>query len=494
METDTNTTKMSYLKNLEKERQYSQAKVVATIGPACRNEETLTAMMKAGVDVFRLNFSHGDYDLHAGSIRMIREIAGKLNLNISILADLQGPKIRIGQVEEGTVLEAGAPFFLSTEPMTGTAQGASIGYYDLPKVVNEGEEILIDDGKIRLKVTGTNNADRVETEVVNGGPLYSRKGVNLPQTYVSLPSLTEKDHRDAIFAMEQGVDWIGLSFVRKPQDMKELRALVKQQGKEGQVSILAKIEKPEVLGNIDQVLDCSDGIMVARGDLGVEVSFEQVPIIQKEVIRRAVAKGKPVVVATQMLESMIHNFAPTRAEANDVANAVLDGADAVMLSGETAVGEYPVESVKAMESIIRFTERKGFCYRPCKTPNPEDPDFTKEVVSYSAVQMADSAQAEAIVLFAENKNEVMSVASYRPNCKIFVFTINPLLKSQLGFTWSACVFPIEPMERTAQAAAYANEVLLREGRLHHGSRVVYLSHIPFHQRGESLNTIRLEIC
>lgn len=485
---------MSYLKNLEKEKCYSQAKVVATIGPACRNEETLTAMLKAGVDVCRLNFSHGDYELHAGSIAMIRKVSAKLGLNVSILADLQGPKIRVGEMEEGSFLAPGSTFFLSTVPMTGNAQGASIGYYDLPKVVNEGEEILIDDGKIRLRVTGTNNQDRVETEVVNGGLLSSRKGVNLPNTYVSLPSLTEKDRRDAIFAMEQGVDWIGLSFVRKPQDMKELRALVKEKGKEGEVSILAKIEKPEVLDNIDQVIDCSDGIMVARGDLGVEVSFEQVPIIQKEVIRRAVAKGKPVVVATQMLESMIHNFAPTRAEANDVANAVLDGADAVMLSGETSVGEFPVESVRAMESIIRFTERKGFCYKPCKHPDPSTPNFSKEVISFSAVQMADSAKAEAIVLFVEDKNEVMSVASYRPNARIYVFTTNPLLRSQLGFTWSAQVFPIEPMERTAQAAVYANEVLLREGRLHHGSRVVYLSHIPFHQRGESLNTIRLEVC
>lgn len=471
-----------------------QAKIVATIGPACRNEETLTAMLRAGVNVCRLNFSHGDYGLHAESVRLIRSVSAKLGVEVSILADLQGPKIRVGEVSDQTVLKVGSPFFLTTVPMIGNDQGASIGYLDLPKVVNPGEEILIDDGKIRLKVLDSNGIDRVETQVVNGGVLSSRKGVNLPNTYVSLPSLTEKDRNDAVFAMRNGVDWIGLSFVRKPQDMKELRALVKEEGKDGEVSILAKIEKPEVLDNIDKVIDYSDGIMVARGDLGVEVSFEQVPIIQKDVIRRAVRKGKPVIVATQMLESMIQNFAPTRAEANDVANAVLDGADALMLSGETSVGKFPVSSVEAMARIIGFTEQKGFCYRPAHRPDPEDPDFTKDVICYSAVQMADSAKAEAIVLFVEDIQAVRNVVSYRPSARVFVFTTRMVLRSRLGFSWGVSVFPIEAFERTAQAVAYANEVLLREGWVRHGSRMVYLSHIPFHQRGEGMNTIRLEVC
>lgn len=472
----------------------TRAKIVATIGPACRNEETLTAMIKAGVNVCRLNFSHGDYALHAESIRLIREVSAKLGCKVSILADLQGPKIRVGEIKPGTVLEAGKTFFLSTVPMEGDAKGASIGYLDLPKVVNEGEVILIDDGKIRLKVIGTDGKDRVETLVMNGGELNSRKGVNLPDTYVSLPSLTEKDRKDALFAMSQDVDWIGLSFVRKPQDMRELRQLVKEQGKEGLVSILAKVEKPEVLSHMDQVLEYSDGIMVARGDLGVEVSFEQVPIIQKEVIRKAVAKGKPVIVATQMLESMIHNFAPTRAEANDVANAILDGADAVMLSGETSVGDFPVESVAAMKSIIAYTERKGFCFRPIRKPVADDPNFIRDVVSYGAVQMADTARASAIVLFVEEESAVLNVAAYRPDAQIYVFTTQTALRSRLGLSWAVRVFPIEPMERTAQAVAYANEVLLREGLVDHGSRVVYLSHIPFHQRGEGMNTVRLEVC
>ena len=472
----------------------TKAKIVATIGPACRNEERLAAMLKAGVDVCRLNFSHGDHSFHAESIRLIRQVSAKIGRRVSILADLQGPKIRVGEIKPGTFLEEGRPFFLSTVPMEGDARGASIGYPDLPKVVNEGEEILVDDGKIRLRVTGTNGKDRVETVVVNGGLLNSRKGVNLPDTYVSLPSLTAKDRKDAIFALGRDVDWIGLSFVRKPQDMKELRQLVKEQGKEGLVSILAKIEKPEVLSHIDAVLEYSDGIMVARGDLGVEVSFEQVPIIQKEVIRKAVSKGKPVIVATQMLESMIHNFAPTRAEANDVANAVLDGADAVMLSGETSIGDFPLESVEAMKRIISFTEEKGYCYCPEKRPVASDPDFVKDVISYSAVQMANSAQASAIVLFVEEESAVLRVASYRPCTQIYVFTTQPALGSRLGLSWAVEVFPIEPLERTAQAVAYANEILLREGRVEHGSRVVYLSHIPFHQRGEGMNTIRLEVC
>lgn len=482
---------MSFSKHA-KELNWAQAKIVATMGPACRNEEFLASMMRAGMNVCRLNFSHGDYDFHAETIRMVRRVSQRLGVSVGILADLQGPKIRVGEVAPDTVLKAGQEFFLTTQQMVGNVKGASIGYMDLPRVAHPGEEILIDDGKIRLQVEGTNGTDRVETRVVNGGPLSSRKGVNLPNTYVSLPSMTEKDRNDAVFALRNDVDWIALSFVRNPLDMEDLRTLVKEEGKEGIVSILAKIEKPEVLNSVDEVIDHSDGIMVARGDLGVEVSFEQVPVLQKEIIRRAVAKGKPVIVATQMLESMIHNFAPTRAEANDVANAVLDGADAVMLSGETSVGAYPVESVQAMSRIIRFTENRGFSYKPTHVPDPTSGNFTKDVICHSAVQMADNADVEAIVLFVEDKQAVQNVVSYRPNARVFVFTTQMNLERQFAFTWGVKVFPIEAFERTAQAVAYANAVLLQAGLVEKGDRLIYLSHIPFHQRGEGMNTIRLE--
>lgn len=482
---------MSFSKHV-KELSWAQAKIVATMGPACRNEESLAAMMRAGMNVCRLNFSHGDYDFHAQTIRMIRKVSESLGISVGILADLQGPKIRVGEISPETVLKEGQDFYLTTVQMVGNSQGASIGYMDLPKVAKPGEDILIDDGKLRLRVVGTNGTDRVDTKVVNGGVLSSRKGVNLPDTYVSLPSMTEKDRRDAVFALRNDVDWIALSFVRNPLDMEDLRSLVREEGKEGVVSILAKIEKPEVLNSVDEVIEHSDGIMVARGDLGVEVSFEQVPVLQKDIIRRAVAHGKPVIVATQMLESMVHNFAPTRAEANDVANAVLDGTDAVMLSGETSVGAFPVESVQAMSRIIRFTESRGFSYKPTHVPDPSSANFTKDVICHSAVQMADNASVRAIVLFVEDKQAVQNVVSYRPNARVFVFTTQMGLERQFAFTWGVKVFPIEAFERTAQAVAYANEVLLKAGLVEKGDRLIYLSHIPFHQRGEGMNTIRLE--
>ncbi|MEG1498471.1 MAG: pyruvate kinase [Bacteroidales bacterium] len=484
---------MQYISHLIDKPLLSQVKIVATIGPACNNKKTLSAMIEAGLNVCRLNLSHGTLQDHLEAIKLIRQLSSQMGIPISILADLQGPKLRIGNIENDVILIKDTPFTLVSNPMQGNEHTAYMSYTDFPKVVKPGEEILIDDGKIRLKVIKTNNIDRVETLVINGGPLFSHKGVNLPHTQINLPSLTEKDRQDAIFALHNQVDWLGLSFVRKAQDILELRKLVQEEGKDGQVGILAKIEKPEALACLEEILDVADALMVARGDLGVEVSFEQIPIIQKDIIRQSVAKGKPVIVATQMLESMIHNFVPTRAEANDVANAVLDGADAVMLSGETSVGDFPVESVQAMDSIIRFTEIKGFRFKPKQKPDPESSTFTKETICFSATKMASQANVQAIVLFVDSVQAVLSVASYRPYTKILVFTTNPFLQSALSFVWGVEIFSITPLNRTAEAVNYANALLLKQNILKTGDRVVYLSHIPFHEHFGNINTIRLEV-
>ncbi len=332
----------------------SRTKIVATIGPASSDKETLKKLILSGVDVCRINFSHGTHEQHGRTIDLIREINKELQTEVAILGDLQGPKLRIGEVENnGVELKEGQIFKIVTFPCIGTNEQAYLTYHQFPMDVQPGENILIDDGKIRLQVIKTNHKDTVETIVVNGGILSSHKGVNLPNTAVSIPCLTNKDNHDLEFALSKNIDWIGLSFVRKATDILELKEKIKNA--KSRTFVIAKIEKPEAINELENIIDLSDGIMIARGDLGVEMSFEKVPHIQKEIVKKCLQQAKPVIIATQMLESMISAFRPTRAEATDVANAVLDGADAVMLSGETSVGKYPIESVQAMQSIISYT-------------------------------------------------------------------------------------------------------------------------------------------
>ena len=332
-----------------------KTKIVATLGPATSTKETLTELASAGVNVFRINFSHADYEDVKERVKIIREINEEKGYNVAILADLQGPKLRVGVMEEGVEVKAGDLFTFTTEQCTGTNEKAFMTYQRFPKDVKVGENILVDDGKLLFEVVSTDKDKEVVAKVIVGGPLKSKKGVNLPNTNISLPALTDKDKKDAVFALGLDVDWIALSFVRNPEDLRMLRDLIKQHSSY-RVPVIAKIEKPEAVENIDSLIPYCDGLMVARGDLGVEIPMQDVPLIQKSLVQRAKKARIPVIIATQMMETMIENAVPTRAEVNDVANSIMDGADAVMLSGETSVGKHPVKVIKKMTEIIGSVE------------------------------------------------------------------------------------------------------------------------------------------
>ena len=345
-----------------------KTKIVATLGPATNTKEILTELACSGVNVFRINFSHADYEVVKERVKQIREINEENGYNVAVLADLQGPKLRVGVMEEGVVLEDGAEFIFTTEECIGNNQKAFMTYQNFPRDVKPGEQILVDDGKLQFEVISTDKKLKVITKVIVGGVLSSKKGVNLPNTDISLPALTDKDKKDAIFALSLHVDWLALSFVRTPEDLRILRDLIAQNS-EYRVPVIAKIEKPEAVENIDSLLPYCDGLMVARGDLGVEIPMQEVPLIQKKLVMRAKQARIPVIIATQMMETMITNSVPTRAEVNDVANSIMDGADAVMLSGETSVGKHPVKVIQKMSDIIMSVENSPLIKVPHQAPH-----------------------------------------------------------------------------------------------------------------------------
>ena len=371
-----------------------RTKIVATLGPATSDKKTLKAMIQQGVDVFRINFSHADYDDVKKRIKMIRELGKELHTSTAILGDLQGPKLRVGIMKEEVVVQPGDTIsFCTGTEFEGTAKKVYMNYDNFPKDVNPGERILLDDGKLMFEVEATNKKDTVKAKVIQGGPLRSRKGVNLPNTNISLPALTKKDKEDAIFAISQEVDWIALSFVRHAEDLKELQALIEAHS-EYKIPIIAKIEKPEAVKNIDKIIAYCDGLMVARGDLGVEVPAQEVPLIQKELVLTAKRARIPVIIATQMMETMITSLTPTRAEVNDVANSVMDGADAVMLSGETSVGKYPVEVIQTMAKICKSVENSSLIQVPHEPPHIRTNRYITKSVCYHASHMANEIKAK----------------------------------------------------------------------------------------------------
>ncbi|MDR2907069.1 MAG: pyruvate kinase [Bacteroidales bacterium] len=473
----------------------SQAKIVATIGPASRSIEVLTKLAEVGVDVFRLNLSHDTHDTHAEAIRNIKTVREKTGKNISILGDLQGPKLRVGVMKNnGVILQNGQEFNLTTNNCEGDETRAYMNYLDLPKSVSVGDMILIDDGKIKLEVLSTNSKDNVVTKVINGGILSSRKGVNLPNTRVDLPCLTDKDLKDLAFAVEQGMDWIALSFVRKDSDIRELCEHIKQHN--SHLKIVAKIEKPEALLYLDQIIHATDAVMVARGDLGVEMSFEKVPLIQKEIVAKCLDAAKPVIIATQMMESMITNFSPTRAEANDVANAVLEGADAMMLSAETSVGQFPVEAVEAMQKILTWTEWKEPLQIPMHPPidKGRGHGYLSKSVCFNAATMARQVDAKAIIIFANSDIPVRWVSSFRANAKIIVYTTKPELLRTLPLVWGVDVYLYPQLSSVLDAVNYAKHHILEEKLLDEGCKVVYVGSIPFtHNRANMVRLGRMEI-
>ncbi len=462
----------------------SHTKIIATIGPVTRNKKVLEQMFHEGVDVCRVNCSHDVHEEHARTIQYINELNEELGSNVAILADLQGPKLRVGLMEnDKVILKDGQEFSFVTIPCTGTKEKAYMSYERMPMDVSVGERILVDDGKLIFEVIDSNGKDTVRTKVIAGGPLGSKKGVNLPQTKVTLPSLTEKDIEDAQFALDQGVDYLALSFVRKESDILDLRKLV--DAHPNNAHIIAKIEKPEALEEINQIIDAADGIMVARGDLGVEVDFHKVPLIQKSIIKKSTAKSKPVIVATQMMESMITNQTPTRAEANDVANAVLDGADAVMLSGETSVGKYPVQTIVNMQKIIDSTETEEYLYYNENAPLEHNKTFLPESICYNAVRLAEQVDAAAIVSLTYSGFTTIKISSHRPKAPIFSFTMNEDLIRDLSLVWGVRSFFFGECNNVNDYIAYTEEFLVSQNLLKKGDLVVHVGSIPILQNGKT---------
>jgi pyruvate kinase len=468
---------------------YNKTKIVATVGPASNSKEMLRSLVREGVDVFRLNFSHGSHEDHLKVIKFVREINDELGSRVSLLQDLQGPKIRIQEMQPETIVERGQKLTITSRQLLGNSEICSTSYTQLPKDVKVGDMILIDDGKIELKVTDKNETD-VVTEVVYGGPLKSRKGINLPFTKVSAPSLTEKDLKDLEFGLKHDLDWIALSFVRKASDIEELRGLINKSGANSR--IVAKIEKPEALSNIDEVIASTDAVMVARGDLGVEIWLEEVPMVQKMLVEKCNKAGKPVIVATQMMESMIENPRPTRAETNDVANAVMDGADAVMLSAETAAGKYPIEVIRSMVRTIASVEKNQRMYFRFRDVNPDSPTAIHDNFVLAACKLAKDINAKAIVGMTQSGYTAFQSAAYRPNANIFVFTANKSLLTKINLVWGSQAYHYDKINSTDETIADVEKILKEEGHVKSGDIFLVLASMPIHEKART-NTLKVNI-
>ncbi|RYD93066.1 MAG: pyruvate kinase [Sphingobacteriales bacterium] len=467
-----------------------KTKIVATLGPACSTKEVIKNMIDAGVNVFRINFSHADYADVQERIDIIRELNQENGYNTSILADLQGPKLRVGVMKDDVFVNPGDVItFQTAEDVPGTAERVYMNYKEFPRDVNVGENILLDDGKLMFRVLETNKVDEVKTVVVQGGPLKSKKGVNLPNTKVSLPALTEKDIRDAIFACKANVDWIALSFVRTPRDLQDLQELIAEHS-DHKIPIIAKIEKPEGVENIDKIVAFCDGLMVARGDLGVEMPAQEVPLIQKKLINRAKTARIPVIVATQMMETMITSLTPTRAEVNDVANSVMDGADAVMLSGETSVGNYPVQVIEKMTQIIEAVEDSPLITVPQNTPQVRTKRFITKSICYHAAQMANTIKAKAIVTLTNSGYTAFQISAWRPNAQILVFTDNKRILTQMSLLWGVSSFFYDKSLSTDETVDEVNAIAAEKGYAEKGDILINLAAMPVTERG-MVNTLRV---
>ena len=474
------------MKNIKK------TKIVATLGPASSDRDTIKQMMVAGVNVFRINFSHADFDAAKERIQLIRDLNKELGYNVGILADLQGPKLRVGKMKDGVVVETGDRIVFTTEKIEeGTADHVYMNYQSFPKDVKAGERILLDDGKLIFEVESTDGQSEVIASVVQGGPLKSNKGVNLPNTEVSLPALTEKDVKDAVFAIEQEVDWIALSFVRHKEDLLDLKKLIKKHSSY-EIPIISKIEKPQALDNIDEIIDHSNGLMVARGDLGVEVPAEQVPLIQKNLVLKAKAARIPVIIATQMMESMIDGLTPSRAEVNDVANSVMDGSDAVMLSGETSVGKYPVDVIQTMRKIVIRVENSPLIRKYDPAPQNKNDRFITKSTCYHAALMATEIEAKAICTLTNSGYTAYQISAWRPDSSILVFTSNKRILSQLNLLWGVKCHYYERFVSTDETVLDVNNIAKEKGYVKVGDTLVNLLAMPVANKG-MVNTLRVSV-
>ena len=468
-----------------------RTKIVATLGPASRAPEVLARMIAAGLDVVRLNFSHGRPDDHRSTVQAVRDAAERAERPVAILQDLQGPKIRVGRFAEGqVVLEPGQPFVLTTADVSGDAHKVSVSYKGLVGDVEPGQQLLLDDGRLRLRVERVDHAaGEIHTVVELGGALSDHKGINIPGADLSIPAVTDKDIEDLALGAELGVDWVAVSFVRSRDDLLLARHYMNRLGHEAK--LVAKIEKPGAVQRFDEILAEADGVMVARGDLGVEMPPEEVPIVQKRLIRRTRAAGKPVITATQMLESMIHAPNPTRAEASDVANAIFDGSDAVMLSAETAVGEYPVEAVAMMARVARAVEGSPEYQNAQRIQRPEPEHNTQDAIALAATEVAESLPAKVVVVFTASGSSLWRVARYRPGVPVLALTPNARVRRQLvlasGVYTALAPDPTSTDEMVAEAVDYVKRAGLAEA----GDRIVITAGVPFGVRG-STNMVWVE--
>lgn len=461
---------------------YNKAKIVATLGPASDNYDIMKSMVDAGVNVFRINFSHSTHDAAREIVKKVRRLNEELGTNIAALADLQGPKLRVGTVKDGAMLKKGDILSFTNTEVEGDSKQVFMTYDKFARDVRIGDRILIDDGKIILEAVSTNGKDLVEAKVIQGGPLKSRKGVNLPNTRISLPCLTEKDIADLNVAMECEVEWVALSFVRNPNDVYELRDILQQNN--APCHIISKIEKPEAVVEIDEIIEASDGIMVARGDLGVEVPMQGVPLIQKMIVNKCHLMAKPVVIATQMMETMIENLTPTRAEVNDVANSVLDGADAVMLSGETSVGKNPIAVIEAMSKIIAHVEESGHVSVDEENPpRYRNKRFITDSICYNASKIADQIGAAAILTMTFSGYTAFKISAHRPKSSILMFTSNRSILNTMSLLWGVRGYFYDKMVSTDDSFADIKQAVIDKNLVSEGDLIVKIASMPIHDQG-----------
>ncbi|MDC7675921.1 pyruvate kinase [Asticcacaulis machinosus] len=462
-----------------------RTKIVATLGPASSNAEMLQQLFQAGADVFRLNFSHGSHEDHGRNIDLIRDLEARTKHPIGILADVQGPKLRVGRFMGGAVvLNNGQTFRLDLNPTPGDSRRANLPHPEIIAAAQIGSHLLLDDGKLKLKVVHVRE-DHLETVVINGGRLSDRKGVNVPDVVLPIPALTKKDREDMAFALERGVEYIGLSFVQRPEDVLEAKEIIK-----GRAWVLSKLEKPQALDNLEEIMALSDAVMVARGDLGVELPPEEVPLAQKRIIQSARMMGKPVVVATQMLESMISAPTPTRAEASDVATAVFDGSDAVMLSAETAAGQFPIEAVTIMDRIIARVETDEGWRANTDRRRPEPEKTTSGAMAAAARQVAQTIDASAIAALTNSASTALRVARERPNVPILGLTPNIETARRLAITWGVHAIEAPVTHSMSETVAVATQLARSEGISEVGENIVIVAGMPFGKSG-STNALRV---
>ena len=469
---------------------FKRTKIVATLGPACNSKTKLKNLIRAGVNVFRINFSHATYDEVDHYIKIIKELNQELDSNVAVLADLQGPKIRLGIMPPNIAIKKGEIILFDCKSQfVGDKLKASISYPDFAKDVKKGDKVLVDDGKLIFEVMSTDKKSKIKLKNIQGGIISSRKGINLPNTKISTPSLTEKDKKDLFFAISKEVDWIALSFVRNAKDMQNLREIIEKKSDE-KIPIIAKIEKPEAIDNIEEIIQNSDGIMVARGDLGIEIPSEEVPLLQKKIVYLAKKHRIPVIIATQMMESMISALKPSRAEVNDVANSVMDGADAVMLSAETSVGKFPIEVVSQISKIISTVEFSDQINVPASPPTIRTNRYRTKFICYHAAKIANETGAAAITTLTNSGYTGFQVSSWRPHTNIIVFTSNRRILCRLSLLWGVKAFFYNRSVSTDKTIDEINNIVKQKGFAKKGDIVINLAAMPVKDQG-MVNTLKL---